>query len=220
MPPPAPPGNLLDVGCGSGAYGASLLRLGWRVDGVEPDPAAAARAHQAGLHVQICSIEDAVLPPNHYDVITLWHALEHLDNPVTALQQLRVSLRKRGILIVEVPNWSGIVARWAGSYWFHLDLPRHRLHFTPPSLTLALDQAGFSVSHLQHIPNPHGLAGAIDYRWGHRQWRWSRPVQVLGWIMGILTALFSRSGVIRVVTKAKRLDVESSCKLSASQQQG
>ncbi len=203
-PPPAPSGNLLDVGCGSGAYGASLLRLGWRVDGVEPDQTAAERARQAGLQVQACTIQEAKLPNSKYDVITFWHVLEHLDDPVDALRHVLPALRTDGILLIEVPNWSGIIARLTGRYWFHLDLPRHRLHFTPASLTLALRQAGYQISRLQHIPNPHGLAGAIDYRWNRQQPHRSRPTLVLGWLFGILAALLKRSDVIRIVAEVKK----------------
>ncbi len=201
-PPPAPPGRLLDVGCGSGAYGARLLSLGWRVDGVEPDPVAAERARQAGLQVQTCAIQDAELPPARYDVATFWHALEHLDDPVAALRRVRPALAADGVVLLEIPNWSGLVARLTGRYWFHLDLPRHRWHFTPASLTLALEQAGFRIMRLQHIPNPHGLAGAIAYRW-HRER--SRPALVLGWLIGVLAALLKQADVIRVVAGVKKV---------------
>jgi len=201
LPPPASPGKLLDVGCGSGSYGASLLRLGWSVDGIEPDRAAAERALRAGLRVQTCSIEEAELPPAHYDVITFWHVLEHLEDPVNALRRARASLRKGGILYIEVPNWSGIMARLTGNYWFHLDLPRHRLHFTPFNLGLALHQAGYRITQIQHIPNPHGLVGALSYRGAHQSGVTSRPALALGWAMGMLTSALRRSDVIRVVAK-------------------
>ena len=200
-PPPAPPGRLLDVGCGSGAYGARLQSLGWRVDGVELDPPAAERARQAGLQVQTCSILDAELPAAKYDVVTCWHVLEHLDDPVAALRHLRPTLAADGVVLLEVPNWSGLVARLTGRTWFHLDLPRHRLHFTPASLTLALEQAGFRIVRLQHIPNPHGLAGAIAYRRSRER---TRPALALGWSVGILTALFKQADVIRVAAEVKK----------------
>ena len=212
LPPPAPPDNLLDVGCGSGAYGASLLRLGWRVDGVEPDQAAAERARQAGLQVQACSIQEVELPNAKYNVITFWHVLEHLNDPIAALRRVHPALRADGILLIEVPNWSGMVARLTDQYWFHLDLPRHRLHFTPASLAQTLYQAGFKITRLQHIPNPHGLAGALDYRWNRRQSHRARPALALGWLFGILAALLKRSDVIRVVAEAgskdQRLGIE------------
>ena len=194
-PPPPPPGRLLDVGCGGGAYGASLIRLGWRVDGVEPDARAADLARRQGLAVQTAGVEDAQLPQAAYDVITLWHSLEHFSNPVGALQKLRPSLRDAGLLLVEVPNRAGWGAKLTGEYWYHWDLPRHRVHFTPASLRLTLERAGFRVVRVQHIPNPHGLAGALRYRFGWRK----RFILAAGWLFGLTAACFHRGDVIRAV---------------------
>ena len=199
-PPPPPPGRLLDVGCGSGAYGASLLALGWQADGIEPAPAAADRARAAGLEVQTCTVDAAHLKPAAYDAVTLWHVLEHLDDPVAALKRLRAALAEGGLLIVEVPNWSGWVARWAGGTWFHLDLPRHRVHFTPASLRLALERGGFQLESLRHIPNPHGFAGSLAYR-RDRRLRWSRPVLAAGWLLGSLSAGRQGGDVIRALAR-------------------
>lgn len=189
LPPPPPPGRLLDVGCGSGAYGASLIRLGWQVDGIEANAGAAARARQAGLSLQAGAAETADLSATAYDAITLWHTLEHLNDPLAVLQRLRPVLRPGGRLLVEVPNADGWVARATGAAWLHLDLPRHRFHFTPASLRLILDLAGFHLLHLEHIPNPHGLAGGPDRR--------SRAVLLLGWMLGLSTAAVGRADVIR-----------------------
>jgi len=199
MPPPPPPGRLLDVGCGSGAYGASLIRLGWQVDGIEPDAGAAPLARQQGLTVQQTTAEEAVLPEATYDVITLWHSLEHLSTPVAALQKLRPSLRDHGLLWVEVPNRAGWGAKLTGEYWYHWDLPRHRLHFSPASLRLLLDRAGFRVDGVQHIPNPHGLAGALAYRFRRPGLARNRLILALAWLFGLTAALFRRGDVIRAV---------------------
>ena len=201
MPPPPPPGRLLDVGCGSGAYGASLIRLGWEVDGIEPDARAAALARSHGVQVQQTRVEDAILKEAHYDAITLWHALEHLDAPLAALRKLHVALKPGGMLIVEVPNRSGLGARLWGEFWYHWDVPRHRVHFTPESLRLALEETGFRVARLAHVPNPHGLAGGLAYRFG--RWRLARHpiILALGWVFGVLAALFRRGDVIRAVAE-------------------
>jgi len=197
MPPPPPPGRLLDVGCGSGAYGASLIRLGWRVDGVEPDAGAAARARMQGVRVQQTGVEEADLPEEAYDVITLWHALEHMDAPVAALRRLRRALREDGLLIVEVPNRAGWGARVLGEFWYHWDLPRHRVHFTPASLRLALEEAGFQVEGLDHIPNPHGLAGGLAYQFGRPGLARHPILLALGWLFGLAAAFVCRGEVIR-----------------------
>jgi SAM-dependent methyltransferase len=196
QPPPPPSGRPLDVGCGSGAYGASLIRLGWRVDGIEPDAIAAARARQAGLSVQAGAAETAELPAAAYDAITLWHTLEHLSEPLAVLRRLRPALRPSGRLLVEVPNAAGWVARATGAAWLHLDLPRHRFHFTPASLRLILDLAGFHLLQLEHIPSPHGLAGALACRRGQRRPQLGAGL-FLGWMVGLGAAAAGRADVIR-----------------------
>ena len=202
-PPPPPPGRLLDVGCGGGAYGASLIRLGWRVDGIEPDARAAALARRQGVRVQQTRVEQASLSEKAYDVITLWHALEHLDSPVAALRKLRGALREDGLLMVEVPNRAGWGARVLGPFWYHWDLPRHRVHFTPESLRLALETAGFQVERLEHIPNPHGLAGGLAYRFGRPGLARHPILLALGWGFGLAAALARRGDVIRAAASVK-----------------
>ncbi len=202
-PPPPPPGRLLDVGCGSGVYGASLLRIGWHVHGLEPDKCAARRAQAAGLEVQANGLLEAELPEEAYNVVRLWHVLEHLPDPILALQHIRPCLRQGGLLMIEVPNWTGLGARLTNDYWFHLDLPRHRVHFTPTSLSLAVTQAGYVVQQIRHIPNPHGLAGAIAFRWGQR-FRWNPAIQAVGWGFGLLAAALRKGDVIRIMASTPR----------------
>jgi len=200
LPPPPPPGRLLDVGCGSGAYGASLIRLGWRVDGVEPDAEAARRAQEAGLNVKVGGIMEVDLPPAHYNAATMWHVLEHLDEPVAALKRVRSALKPNGLLMVETPNWGGWTARLMGRYWYHLDLPRHRLHFTTHSLRLAVIEAGFRVERLEHIPNGVGPANSVAYRLKRGPNR-SHLLLILGWVFGVFAAAFGQSDVIRVIAR-------------------
>ena len=160
--------------------------------------------------MQTCGILDAELPSSAYDVVAFWHVLEHLDDPVAALHRVRPTLRPGGCLIIEVPNWSSLIARLTGSYWFHLDLPRHRVHFTPASLRRAVALADFRVIRLEHIPNPHGLAGAMGYRGGDScRWQGERirnavGVQMIGWAAGLLTAALRRSDVIRLTALTDR----------------
>ncbi len=209
-PPPPPPGRLLDVGCGSGAYGASLIRMGWEVDGIEPDARAAALVRSQGVRVQQARAEEAILPERAYDVITLWHALEHMDAPVAALRRLRAALKPEGLLIVEVPNRAGWGARLLGEFWYHWDVPRHRVHFTPESLRLALTETGFQVTRLEHIPNPYGLAGGLAYRFGRPGLARNPLILALGWGFGLAAALFHRGEVIQAVATVPKIDLTQS----------
>ena len=81
--------------------------------------------------------------------------LEHLDDPRAALERARSWLRPGGVLLVGVPNIATWQARIAGTRWFHLDAPRHRVHFTPPGLEAALTSAGFEPPRLHHLVWEH-----------------------------------------------------------------
>ncbi len=199
MPPPPPPGRLLDVGCGSGAYAVSVQRLGWQVEGVEPDARATMLARQEGVTVYQSRIEDVDLSDKMYDVITLWHTLEHIPLPVPVLRKLRSLLKNDGLLIVETPNIFGWGAKLMGEFWFHWDLPRHQLHFSPKSLQHALELGGFRLIHMDHLPNPHGFAGSVGYRFHRPKLARHKILFILGWLFGWIAAMFHHGDVIRAI---------------------
>jgi SAM-dependent methyltransferase len=139
-------GRVLDVGCGRGFLLQEFRRRGWEVFGIEADDKAAAYAqHRLQLPVKVGAFETLELPAAGFDVIVLWHVLEHLTDPTATLVQVHRLLRPGGILLVGVPNFGSAEARLCRDKWFHLDVPRHLAHFTPGSLGNALTKAGFRV---------------------------------------------------------------------------
>lgn len=154
----------LDIGCGNGALLARLAELGWETWGIEPDEDAAAAAERAvGLPGRIMRglAEDASYPACFFDLVTLTHSLEHLDEPLLVLTRVRQWLRPGGLLRVRVPNAASLEARLFGRFWHGLDVPRHRHHFSPATLTLLLTQSGFVVR--QCLPEAQAalLAGSL-----------------------------------------------------------
>ena len=139
----ARPGRILDFGCGNGRFLEELLARGWDVCGVELSATAADLAERRGVPVLRGPLEDASLPEGSFDVVTLWHSLEHLAEPVATLRRLRRLLRADGTLVVEVPNSASPAFRLLGADWEALDLPRHLQHFTPETAERLLDAAGF-----------------------------------------------------------------------------
>ncbi|MBI5106345.1 MAG: class I SAM-dependent methyltransferase, partial [Solirubrobacterales bacterium] len=96
----------------------------------------------------------------HAGAVTLWHVLEHVDDPAAALRAIRSWLPPGGTLVVGVPNLGSWQARVGGPRWFHLDAPRHRTHFTLPGLRALLARTGFTVASEHHLlleHNPFGL---------------------------------------------------------------
>jgi SAM-dependent methyltransferase len=162
-------GRALDVGCGSGTWLLKMRILGWEVEGVELSEAACAAARSAGLHVHQGQLADAGLPAASFDVVRIWHTLEHVPDPALVLREAARLLRPGGLLLVGVPNAGGWLARAFGSYWFDLDVPRHLWHFTERDLRRLVEDAGLRVGHIGY-----GFYGAFSLLWSLRYWREER----------------------------------------------
>jgi SAM-dependent methyltransferase len=140
-------GRLLDFGCGGGAFLDRMRRLGWQVTGVDVATAAVGRARgELGLHVLSGSLPHPDLSEATFDLITMWHSLEHVHAPLDVLQAAYRLLAPGGRLLVAVPNIDSAAFRWCGAAWAGLDLPRHLTHFTPQTLAMMLERAGFAAS--------------------------------------------------------------------------
>ena len=144
VPDAVPGARLLDVGCGNGSYLQAMAARGWEVVGIEPtetpivDRRLEPRIRRSGL-------EDAEMPAASFDLVTLWHVLEHLHEPRRALERIRPWLRSDGRLRIAVPNAACFDARVFRSRWFGLDVPRHLYHFTPRTLRALLEESGYAV---------------------------------------------------------------------------
>jgi len=150
-----PPGVLVDVGAGRGRFVAAARAAGWAARGLEPSPRGAAVPG-----VEPAGLEEAAVAPGSLDAVTLWHVLEHLDDPRRALARVTGWLRPGGVLLVGVPNLASLQARAGGPVWFHLDVPRHRTHFTPAGLRALARATGLEPLHTHHVlgeHNPFGL---------------------------------------------------------------
>lgn len=156
-----PPARLLDVGAGRGRFVATALAEGYDARGIEPsERGVRAAAEVYGVTLERAGIEDAAIAPGSLDAVTLWHVLEHVEDPGAALRRVSAWLRPGGAVLVGVPNLASLQARLGGPRWYHLDLPRHRTHFTASGLVTLLERSGFAVDAverrlLEH--NPFGL---------------------------------------------------------------
>ncbi len=130
-------GRILDIGCGDGDFLLAMKRKGWTVTGVE-------LSTEKSFPV-LSPDEWRALPDESFDVVTAWHSLEHLHDPLEILGSIRRLLKPDGIIVIAVPNAGSRQAERDGPLWFGYDVPRHLWHFTPTSLKSILIKTGFEV---------------------------------------------------------------------------
>ncbi len=162
----APPGRLLDFGCGTGEFLARCQRAGWAVRGLEPD--AQARTMAADRHGLTVEPPDRVddLPAHHFDAITLWHVLEHVSDLDGTVQALKRTLAPTGTLVVAAPNWTALDAQFYGAHWAGYDVPRHLSHFRPRDLRRLFAQHGLKVDEVRPMRLDAFYVSLLSERYG------------------------------------------------------
>jgi 2-polyprenyl-3-methyl-5-hydroxy-6-metoxy-1,4-benzoquinol methylase len=129
-----------------------MADLGWEVVGLDAAVGAVRQVQeQLGLRALVGTLPHADLEPASFEVITMWHSLEHVHEPLTVLREALTLLVPGGKLIVAAPNLESWAFRRFGPAWFGLDLPRHLTHFTPSTLTLMLQTSGFRINEMRLI---------------------------------------------------------------------
>lgn len=131
--------NLLDVGCGTGDFLLICKNNGWKVTGVEPNAKAKITAENKLKGTSDSEIYSEINQLNseaQFDVITLWHVLEHVPNLEVYISSLKKMLKPDGVLIVAVPNFKSYDANYYKQFWAAFDVPRHLWHFSKKSIRL------------------------------------------------------------------------------------
>lgn len=139
-------GSLLDIGAGTGAFLHTMQTAGWDVTGLEPaDTArdAARQQFQLSLHPALQLFE---LPEARFDIITMWHVLEHVHDLHGYLSKIRGLLKPQGKLFIAVPNVESQDALHYGASWAAYDVPRHLYHFSPDSMRCLMEYNELKVT--------------------------------------------------------------------------
>ncbi len=127
-------GKLLDYGAGTGSFVHHMQTKGWQVTGLEPSAVARANAQkQYGVNLLDAS-HLFHLPSASFDVITLWHVLEHVHELQATVARLQNLLKPGGVLFIAVPNYTSFDADFYQAGWAAYDVPRHLYHFSPRSM--------------------------------------------------------------------------------------
>jgi 2-polyprenyl-3-methyl-5-hydroxy-6-metoxy-1,4-benzoquinol methylase len=133
---------ILDIGCGRGALLVQLAAAGARGIGLERSASA---PPAVGVEIQAGELVDQRFPSGHFDAVIIWHVFEHLQDPMTVLDEVARVLVPGGLLLVAVPNSASWQARVFGARWFHVDAPRHLHHFGHVGLKTLLARRGFDI---------------------------------------------------------------------------
>ena len=133
-------GNLLDIGTGTGAFLHKAYTSGWSVKGLEPD-AGARKICMDKYDLQPEEPEELFkLPSEQYNAVTMWHVLEHVHELHAYMNQIKRVLKKDGVALIALPNYTSKDAQHYQAYWAAYDVPRHLYHFTPTAVSKLAEQ--------------------------------------------------------------------------------
>ena len=153
--------KILDVGCAEGRLLKSFREYGCRCWGIEHPSYPAQRFLDSDRIVYMQGDLHAMnLPEGAFDLIFLWHALEHMDNPQLIMSRLHTLLAPKGTIILAVPNFSSLEARRFKQFWFHLDIPWHKYHFSEKSIKYLIRKTHFRIIQMSTLcfeQGPYGL---------------------------------------------------------------
>jgi 2-polyprenyl-3-methyl-5-hydroxy-6-metoxy-1,4-benzoquinol methylase len=208
------PGRMLEFGCGSGAFLHRMAGRGWEVEGIELSPKAASVAQALGYSVHIGSLERAPDPAHSYNLAVGWMVLEHLYDPVRALQKLRGWTRPGGWLVISVPNATSLEFRVFKDNWYALQVPTHLYHFTLQTLKRVLEAGGWQMERVFHQRVLGNLAASLGYilqNRGHNnkltkillEFPENGTMQYLCYPLAFLLSLFGQTG--RMTVWARKL---------------
>jgi SAM-dependent methyltransferase len=133
-------GRLLDIGAGTGDFLFEAKKRGWKVNGIEPNQKARERALEKGVKIDSNS---GNFKSGKFDVITMWHVLEHVPDLKAQVIELEHLLKKGGLLIIAVPNFKSYDAEYYKEFWAAFDVPRHLWHFSQNSFKHLFSGTGF-----------------------------------------------------------------------------
>jgi len=138
-------GCLLDIGCGAGYFLGACQQYGFVVKGVEPD----SRTREASMvqfGIDVTGEESLeTFDPKSFDIISMWHVLEHVTEPRKRMDQVHQLLKDDGIAIVALPNPASHDATYYGRDWAGYDVPRHLFHFTPEVFEKLMKETHFEL---------------------------------------------------------------------------
>jgi 2-polyprenyl-3-methyl-5-hydroxy-6-metoxy-1,4-benzoquinol methylase len=195
-------GNLLDIGSGTGHFAATMKKAGWLTKGVEINEKARDFSSSAfGLEV-IGPEKISLLEATSFDCITMWHVLEHFQNPFKYLSEVNRLLKPGGLCVVALPNCSSYDAEYYRQFWAAYDVPRHLWHFNPVTFRLFSEKARMAVEKSMLLPFDVFYISFLSER--YKGSRWSFITGISKALCFLILSVFNRnkcSSVIYILRK-------------------
>jgi len=203
-----PEGRVLDIGCGSGFFLRRLADEEWETHGVDSSPVAIGRATSLGVNAFLGKLEEAHFEDEYFDAAVMIHSLEHMHDPLATLIEVHRVMKDQGILIIGVPNIGSISAKVFKQFWDGIDTPRHLYCFSPHTLKLILEKAGFRMINISYEPlSPlMSLSRFTKNKWLQVLLR-SKLLLALFYPPGAIISKIFHQGSIMVVKARKELRV-------------
>jgi SAM-dependent methyltransferase len=160
-----PPAKVLDIGCGNGRFLGNLIERDFEGYGIELSGRAAERAKLIPkLNLTIGQLGPDTFEENFFDVITMWHVFEHMEEPRKTLDIIRKILKPGGCLMMSLPNIDSLQSKIFGGNWLHLDPPRHLFFVGAVDLISKMKGFGFVLVKQRHLSleqNPFGFQQSL-----------------------------------------------------------
>ena len=141
--------KLLDIGCGTGDFLQTAQQNAWTVSGIEPNQQARNIANKK-TNESVFDVDQLLkFDADSFDVITLWHVLEHLPNLDEQIATFKKLLKPNGTLVIAVPNYKSYDAQHYKQFWAAFDVPRHLWHFNKASVSNLVSKQSFKVDKIK-----------------------------------------------------------------------
>lgn len=178
-------GNILDVGSGTGHFLKSMKDAGWETMGIEINPSAREFSTSV-FNIQVYNSVDE-LPGNiKFDCISLWHVLEHFQDPEEYILKLKRHLNPGGFFITALPNSDSYDSHYYKENWAAYDIPRHLWHFNSDTFTIFAKKASLELSGISYLPFDVFYISMLSEKYSDKSFS-----NIRGLIMGMLFALGS-----------------------------
>lgn len=195
-----PRGKVLDVGCGPGTFLKEMKTRGWDVYGTEMGDKLVEQARKSFGKTRIFKggVEKAGIGEKKFDVVTLWHVLEHIPNTQEALLKIKRIIKRRGYLVIEVPHAQSLSFSWLRHNWTLLMAPQHLHIWSRDALYHILQSHGFKIVKIEYpLDFPFILFSSLAKV--NRLFMILAPLTIIfSFAWSFATSLFKRGDAIRI----------------------